>query len=150
MRKAKILALTILLSLVYQFCIVSAPKYTHVEKVLVLKPGMTQKEVNDTLGIGPYDINYSDSTGNHSLIYKYRVTDRKTVPFLLRETNGVKSKGKYMDLIAFYDSSDVAYAFQSKYSDSRINERRLDFNKVLTAITITAPSVLVYLGITKD
>lgn len=140
----------VLLSLVYQSCIVSAPKYTNVEKVLELKPGMSQSQVNEHLGIKPYDLDCFDSSGCHSLIYKYRVTDRKTVPFLLKETNGVKSKGKYMDLIAYYNAGDTVYKLESRITDSKLNERRLNFGKVLSAITVTVPSVLVYLGITQE
>lgn len=140
----------LLLSLVYQSCIVSGPKYTHVEKVLELKPGMSRDEVDKRLGITPYDISFYDSTGQHALVYKYRVTDRKTVPFLLKETNGIKSKGKYMDLITYYDSCDVVYRLESNPTDSKLKEKRLNVNTLITAITVTAPSVLVYLGITNQ
>lgn len=149
MKLAKSLYCFSALLILLQSCIVSGPKYTHVESVLKLKPGMSKAAVNDSLGLDPYDLNYYDSTGLYSVIYKYRVTDRKTVPFLLKETNGVKAKGRYMDLIVYYDSSDVAYRFESKISESKLKESRLDINSVITAATITVPSILVYLGITK-
>lgn len=115
-----------------------------------LSPGMSLQTVNAKLGIQPYDIYIYDSTGNRSYIYKYRTTDRKTVPFLLKETNGRKSIGKYMDLVAYYDSVDVAYRFESKPTDSKLDEKRLNVNTIVTIITVIVPTVLVYLGIKKD
>lgn len=135
---------------VYQSCIVSGPKFANVDKVMELKKGMSYDQVNTHLGISPYDMNKFDSIGRRSFVYKYRVMDRKTVPLLLKETNGVKSKGKYMDLIAFYDSSNIVYNLESRYTDSKLREKRLNFNSVMTVITVTAPSVLLYLGIKKE
>lgn len=137
------------LVVVAQACIVSGPKFTRVEKVLTLKTGMTKNEVDKHLGIEPYDLNFYDSSGNYSVIYKYRVTDRKTLPFLLKDTNGVKSRGKYMDLIAYYDINDVAYRLESRKTDSKLKETKVNINSIITAITVTLPAVLVYLGITK-
>src|SRR3990167_9928508 len=92
MRKTnKLLAIILIPTLLVQSCVVSGPKYTRVEKVMELSPGMSLQTVNAKLGIKPYDIYIYDSTGNHSYIYKYRTTDRKTVPFLLKDTNGRKS-----------------------------------------------------------
>lgn len=147
MKRADGVYFCLVLAFLVQSCVVTGPKYTHVESVLKLKPGMSKAEVNDSLGLGPYDLHHYDSTGSYAVIYKYRVTDRRTVPFLLKETNGMKAKGKYMDLIAYYDSSDVAYRFVSQRSESKLKESRLDINSVLTAVTITVPSILVYLGI---
>lgn len=149
MKNATVASFVTLLILV-QSCIVSGPKYTRVEKVMHLKTGMTKEEVNKQLGLKPYDIYCFDSTGNNSYVYKYRTTDRKTVPFLLKDTNGVKSRGKYMDLIAYYDTSNVAYRFESKPTDSKLDEKRLDINTLVTVMTVTLPAVAVYLGITKS
>ena len=115
-----------------------------------LSPGMSLQTVNTKLGIQPYDINIYDSLGNRSYIYKYRTTDRKTVPFLLKETNGRKTTGKYMDLIAYYDSTNTAYLFESKATDSKLDEKRLNVNTIVTIITVIVPTVLVYLGLNKD
>ena len=145
----KFLSIVLIPALVMQSCIVSGPKYTHVENVMQLSPGMTMDTVNSRLGIKPYDINVYDSTGNHSYIYKYRTTDRKTVPFLLKETNGRKSIGKYMDLVAYYDSTNVAYRFESRTTDSKLDEKKLNVNTIVTIITVIVPTVLVYLGIKK-
>ncbi len=148
-RVNKLLAIILIPAILLQSCIVSGPKYTHVEKVMMLSTGMTKDSVNKHLGIQPYDINAYDSIGNRSYVYKYRTTDRKTVPFLLKETNGRKSLGKYVDLVAYYDSTDVAYRFESRPTDSKLDEKRLNVNTLVTIITVIVPTVLVYLGIQK-
>lgn len=151
MRKMnKLLAIFLIPAVFLQSCIVSGPKFTHVEKVMELSPGMSLDTVNSRLGVQPYDINAYDSTGNRSYIYKYRTTDRKTLPFLLKETNGRTTLGKYVDLVAYYDSTNVAYRFESRPTDSKLDEKRLNINSLVTVITVVVPTVLVYLGITKD
>ncbi len=132
-----------------QSCIVSAPKYTHVEQVMQLKTGMSIDTVNQRLGITPYDMDIYDSTGYRSFIYKYRTTDRKTVPFMLKETNGKRKIGKYMDLVAYYDSTDIAYRFESRPTDSKVDQKKFNINILVTIVTVVVPSLLVYLGIQK-
>lgn len=146
----RFLAVLLTPAILLQSCIVSGPKYTHVEQVIELSPGMTMETVNQKLGIKPYDLYVYDSLGNRSYIYKYRTTDRKTVPFLLKETNGKQSTGKYMDLVAYYDTANVAYRFESKPTDSKLDEKRLDVNTIVTVITVILPTTLVYLGIKKE
>jgi hypothetical protein len=131
-------------------CIVSGPKYTRTEKVMELKLGMSLDEVNQHLGIKPYYIKSYDSIGERSFVYKYRVTDRKTVPFLVKETNGIESIGKYMDLVTYYTKSDTLYKLESKLTETEIKEKKLNINTLITAITVTVPSILVYLGITNS
>ncbi len=149
-RITRLLTLLLIPALLIQSCIVTAPKYTHVEQVMELEPGMTKDSVNAKLGIKPYDINIYDSLGNHSYIYKYRTSDRRTLPFLLKETNGKKITGRYVDLIAYYDTADVAYKFESKPTDSKIDEKKLNVNTLVTIVTVIVPTVFVYLGIKKD
>ena len=132
-----------------QSCIVSAPKYTHVEQVMQLKTGMSIDTVNQRLGITPYDMDIYDSTGYRSFIYKYRTTDRKTVPFMLKETHGKRKIGKYMDLVAYYDSTDSAYRFESRPTDSKVDQNKFNINILVTIVTVVVPSLLVYLGIQK-
>lgn len=105
--------------------------------------------VNQRLGIKPYDIDIYDSTGYKSFIYKYRTTDRKTLPFMLKETNGKKKIGKYMDLVAYYDSTDIAYRFESRPTDSKVDQKKFNINVWVTIVTVVVPSLLVYLGIQK-
>lgn len=94
MKKIVTILSVVFIILMNQSCIVSGPKFANVDKVMELKPGMTFEQVNTHLGIGPYDLHEFDSIGRRSYVYKYRVMDRKTVPFLLKETNGIKSRGK--------------------------------------------------------
>jgi outer membrane protein assembly factor BamE (lipoprotein component of BamABCDE complex) len=145
----KILAIALIPSLFIQSCIVSAPKYTHVEQVMQLKTGMSMDSVNSKLGIEPYDIDVYDSTGYRSYIYKYRTTDRKTIPFFLKETNGKKKIGKYMDLVAYFDSTNIAYKFESRSTDSKVDQKKFNINVLVTIVTVVVPSLLVYLGIQK-
>lgn len=149
-RGNKVLTIILIPGMVIQSCIVTAPKYTHVEKVMQLRPGMSMDSVNSKLGIDPYNFYIYDSTGNRSYIYKYRTTDRRTLPFLLKETNGKKTKGKYVDLVAYYDTANIAYRFESRPTDSKVDEKRLNINTLVTLITIVVPTLLVYLGIKKD
>lgn len=145
----KILAIALIPSLFIQSCIVSAPKYTHVEQVMQLKTGMSMDSVNSKLGIEPYDIDIYDSTGYRSYIYKYRTTDRKTIPFFLKETNGKRKIGKYMDLVAYYDSTNIAYHFESRLTDSKVDQKKFNINSFVIIITVVVPALLVYLGIQK-
>jgi hypothetical protein len=145
----KILAIILIPAIFLQSCIVSAPKYTHVEQVMQLKTGMSLDSVNQRLGISPYDMDIYDSTGYRSFIYKYRTTDRKTVPFMLKETNGKRKIGKYMDLVAYYDSTDIAYRFESRPTDSKVDQKKFNINVLVTIVTVVVPSLLVYLGIQK-
>lgn len=130
-------------------CIVQAPKYTHVEQVLELKPGMSQEEVSQKLGIPPYDIRYKNDS-LQVLVYKYRVTDRKTVPLFKKETNGMKVSGAYVDLLVKYDAAGKMVSFETCSKCSETNEKTtvVDFDKLITLITVTLPALLVYLGFT--
>lgn len=148
-RGNKILSIILIPVMVLQSCIVSAPKYTHVEQVMELKTGMTLDSVNSKLGVKPYDIHVYDSTGYRSYIYKYRTTDRKTIPFRLKETNGKEKIGKYMDLVAYFDSTDVAYRFESRSTDSQVTQKKFNVNTIVTIVTVIVPALLVYLGIQK-
>jgi outer membrane protein assembly factor BamE (lipoprotein component of BamABCDE complex) len=129
-------------------CIVHAPKYTGIEEVLLLKIGMTKDQVSDVLGIPPYDLkSYTDTATVY--IYKYRTTDRKTLPFAMNKTNGVKSKGKWVDLFVTYNKEGKATRIEScsECEETKVSEKKFDVNAVLMIITVVVPSVLVYLGL---
>ncbi|MDO8998904.1 MAG: hypothetical protein Q7W45_03990 [Bacteroidota bacterium] len=130
-------------------CIVNAPKYTTVEKVLNLKIGQSKGEVSLLLGTVPYNlILMTDS--ETTLLYKYRVTDRTTLPFLLKENNGKKIKGRYVNLLVTYDKDGLSKKIEScsNCDETIVQEKRVDINKVITFLTITLPIALVFLGIT--
>lgn len=137
-----------LLACFFSSCIVQAPKYTHVEQVLELKHGMTKTEVSAALGIPPYDLK-SKNDSVEILIYKYRVTERRTFPFLKRETNGIKAIGKYVDLFVTYDKEGKMLSMEScsECSETEEKTQKIDVNKVITLMTITLPAMLVFLGL---
>ncbi len=53
-----------------------APPYTNVDKILNVQPGMTLSEVNQTLGIDPFDVYYIYADGSFILVYNYRLKYR--------------------------------------------------------------------------
>jgi hypothetical protein len=129
-------------------CIVQGPRYTRVEKVLTLKLGMTKEEVSKTLNVSPYDLKaITDST--ETLIYKYRVTDRRTIPFLMKPNNGTSVTGKYVDLFITFSKEGKAINIESCSDCEKTDEKRMkiDFNKIITFITVTTPALLIYLGL---
>lgn len=130
-------------------CIVQAPKYTKVEQVLMLKNGMTREEVSQALGIPPYDIKSMNDSGSVTLIYKYRVTDRKTLPFLLKPANGVKTTGKWVDLFITYTKEGKVSNIEScsDCENTAVTERKVDFNAIILLVSVTLPAVLVYFGL---
>lgn len=130
-------------------CIVRGPKYTTVEKVMTLKPGYSLKEVNEVLVSKPYDINTYDSLGSKSYVYKYRVTDRKTVPFFVRENNGKEVRGKYMDLIVYLSPNDTVIKFESRASDSGLEEKKININNIIQFFSVTVPAILILVGISQ-
>lgn len=129
-------------------CIVNAPKFTTVEKVLTLHLGMSQEEVSEALGIPPYNFILHNDTST-VLLYKFRVADRTTLPFLLRETNGKKVRGRYVNLLVTYNRRLIATKMAScnDCDPTVVNQKKIDINKVITFVTVTLPVLLVYLGI---
>jgi len=144
--------LTLLLTLLFiiglSSCIVKAPKYLTVEKVLTLRQGMTKEEVSQILGIPPYNMVSMNDTAEFVLLYKYRVTNRATVPFFLKPTNGKPVRGKYVNLLVTYDKEGKVKSMEScvDCDETLIEEKRLDPDKIVTLITVTLPAVMVYLG----
>ena len=130
-------------------CLVKAPRYTTAEKVFDLKLGMSKDEVRNTLDVKPYYLKSLTDTQS-VLMYKYRVTDRAVLPFLLKENNGKDVKGKYVNLMVTYNMYEKAVKFEScnKCDESSIEEKKFDVNKLATFLTVTLPVVLVFLGIT--
>ncbi len=130
-------------------CLVQAPKFSNVEKVLGLELGQTPEQVSNTLGIPPYNF-ISENDSESVLLYKYRVYDRTTLPFMLKETNGKKTRGRYVNLVVTYHNGISTKMKSCDYCDeSQEKEKRFDFNKVMNVLTVTLPLVLVFLGIQK-
>jgi hypothetical protein len=119
-----------------------------VEKVLTLKTGQTREEVGQILGTVPYNfILLTDS--ENTVLYKFRVTDRTTVPFLLKENNGKSIRGRYVNLLVTYGKDGLTKKIMScnDCDETIVREKQLDVNKVITFMTVTLPIVLVFFGI---
>jgi hypothetical protein len=127
-------------------CIIQSPKYAKVEKVLTLNLGMTVEEVSGILGVPPYDIK-SKTDSSFILIYKYRVADRRTVPFIVTPTNGMKWRGKYVDLFITYSPMGRVTSINScsDCEDSGNVEKKIDidFTSIITLITVSVPAILI-------
>lgn len=82
-------------------CIVQSPKYTTLDKVLSLQLGMHKAEVEEILGIPPYNLKSYNDTSD-VFIYVYRVTDRRTLSFNTKPVNGRKTIGKYLQIAVAY------------------------------------------------
>lgn len=130
-------------------CIVHAPKYSTIEKVLTLKQGMTKDEVSQVLGISPYNLVSVNDTGETVLLYKYRVANRAMVPFFLKPTNGKTIRGKYVNLLVTYDAEGKVKSMETcvDCDETIIEEKRIDPDKIVTLITVTLPAVMIYLGL---
>jgi|ERR1051326_8552968 outer membrane protein assembly factor BamE (lipoprotein component of BamABCDE complex) len=144
----QILFFFIIFSCVFTSCIVHAPKYTGIEEVLQLKIGMTRDEVSKLLGIPPYDLK-SVSDKEIIYIYKYRTTDRNTVPLFMNKTNGVKTKGKWVDLFISYgnDGKVTNIASCSDCETTKVSEKKININTIITLVALLLPSVAVYFGL---
>jgi len=129
-------------------CFVQSPKYSTLDKVTSLQLGMSKAQVEEVLGIQPYDLKaYTDTSS--VFIYVYRVTDRKTISFTTGPVNGKKSIGKYVQL-------DVAYSMEGKVlsietcrycPDNLVTSSKIDYGKIIGFITVTLPVILVYFGL---
>ncbi|MEO6304754.1 MAG: hypothetical protein ABIP51_16455 [Bacteroidia bacterium] len=138
----------VLFAFIITSCVVRAPRFTMVEKVFELKMGMTKEEVSQVLNVKPYNFKLLNDTVS-VLLYKYRVTDRVILPFLLKENNGRSVRGKYVNLMITYNVSGKATRIEScnDCDPTTIDEKKFDVNKVVTFLTVTLPVVLVFLGI---
>lgn len=149
LEKIKKPVLIFVISVLMASCLIKAPKYTTVEKVFDLKLGMSKEEISAALNLKPYYLKSLTDTQT-VFLYKYRVTDRAVLPFLLKENNGKEIKGKYVNLMVTYNIYNKAVKIEScnKCDESAIEEKKFDFNKLATFLTVTLPVVLVFLGIT--
>ena len=110
---------------------------------------MTKTEVDESLGIQPYDIKAKTDT-SIVLIYIYRTIDRRTLAFNTKPRNGKKSTGKYVQLEVTYSNDNKVIKMEScnLCPDNLVTTSRIDFEKVFTFVFVTLPVILVFLGIT--
>jgi hypothetical protein len=129
---------------------VQSPKYTTLEKVMTLKLGMSKTEVEETLGLKPYNLKSCTDTSN-VFIYVYRVTDRRTLSFNTKPVNGRQKIGKYVQLEVGYSKKDRVISIEScnLCPDNLVNIDRIDFGKIIIFLTVTLPVLLIYVGLQK-
>jgi len=64
------------------------------EQIFALKIGVNKDSITSILKIPPYNIQ-SVSNTQKVLIYKYRKTERRVVPFFMGRSNGLRAIGKW-------------------------------------------------------
>jgi outer membrane protein assembly factor BamE (lipoprotein component of BamABCDE complex) len=134
--------------LMFTSCIVQSPQYARIDNVLALEVGMTKAEVEEVLGVGPYDLKaYSDSS--RTLIYVYRVDDRRTLSLLTNEHNGKATLGKYVQLNVTYSNVGKMVAIEtcSMCPDNMVGVTKIDFEKLLGFMMVTVPALLILVGV---
>jgi outer membrane protein assembly factor BamE (lipoprotein component of BamABCDE complex) len=130
---------------------VQSPKYTTLEKVITLQLGMSKTQVEEHLGVKPYDLKaYTDSS--NVFIYVYRTEDRKTLSFFTKPLNGHKSTGKYVQLEISYSKKDKVTNIYScnLCPDSLASTSKIDLSQVFIFVTVTLPVILIYIGLRKS
>jgi hypothetical protein len=129
-------------------CVVTAPRYTTVDKVFTLKLGMTKDDVAQALDLQPYYL-YSMTDSATVLLYKYRVTDRTTLPVLLKQNNGKSVLGKYINLLVTYNAKGISTKLETSTTCdvTTVATDKLNISEIITFITVTLPVVLLFVGI---
>jgi len=135
---------------IFTSCIVQSPKYTTLQKVLSLQIGMSKTEVEQILGLTPYDLKaYTDTSS--VFIYIYRTTDRKTLSFYTKPINGRRAIGKYVQLQITYSKKDKVINIEScnMCPDNLVRVDKINFNDIFVFLTVTLPVILIYIGLKK-
>ena len=137
----------LIVAIIMQFftsCIVQSPKYTTLEKVISLQLGMSKVQVEEILGLQPYDLKAYTDTSN-VFIYVYRVTERRTVSFNTKPLNGKKTIGKYVQLNVAYSKDDKVISIEScsLCPNNLVTTSKIDFEKIFLFITVTLPVLIV-------
>ncbi len=145
--KNQILQLTLILILLPS-CIVKSPKYTSVKQVMALEVGMTRKQVDSILRLHPYDIKSKTDTST-VYVYIYRLDDRRTLSINTKPLNGRVTNGKYEPLAVTYSKDSIMLAMEScsLCREELMSVSKVNFEKVLSFLMITAPALLIYLGL---
>lgn len=103
-----------------------APPYTNVEKIAKIKPGMSIEEVNNVLGISPYNIFHIQDDGGSVITYKYRLKKRRmTVPARMKKQMEVRASEEAQTLgSAWYDSEE--YTIYVLFKDLKVKSLMSD------------------------
>jgi outer membrane protein assembly factor BamE (lipoprotein component of BamABCDE complex) len=131
-------------------CIVQSPKYSTLDKVISLQLGMSKVQVEEILGVQPYNLKAYTDTSN-VFIYVYRLTDRRTLSVDTKPVNGKKALGKYVQLAVTYSMDGKVISMESCIlcPDNLVTTSKIDFEKVMVFVTVTLPVLLVYFGLKK-
>ncbi len=138
----------IIASVFLSSCLVQSPKYSTLEQVVSLKLGMPKAEVEEKLGIEPYNLKaYTDTSS--VFIYVYRVLERTTLYLDTHTINGKQVTGKYLQLEVGYSKDNKVISIEScNYCpDNLVSTSKIDFEKVLAFFTVTIPVILIYIGV---
>lgn len=129
-------------------CLVRSPKYSTLNQVISLQIGMTKAEVDELLGVQPYDLKALSDT-SITYIYVYRVTERRTFSFNTKPLNGKEVTGKYVQLAIMYSKNNQVINIEScSLCPSNLETTsKIDFGEVLVFITVTLPILLIYFGL---
>jgi hypothetical protein len=108
---------------------------------------MSKSQVEEILGIQPYDVKAYTDTSN-VFIYVYRVTERKTISFNTRPMNGPTRLGKYVQLNVAYSKDGKVISIESctLCPDNLVTKSQIDFEKIFAFVTVTLPVLLIYFG----
>jgi hypothetical protein len=141
-----VLFLFFLLSL--SSCIVKSPKYSTLSQVMNLHLGMSKMQVEETLGIKPYNIK-AITDSNIVFIYVYRPTERSTLSFNTKPVNGIAAIGKYVQLEVTYSKDDKVIKIEScnLCPDNLAATSTVNFEKIFIFITVTLPVILIFIGL---
>ncbi len=129
-------------------CLVQSPKYTSIDQVMSLEPGMTKDQVEERLGVKPYDVKLLTDTSK-VYIYVYRVSDRKTLSFNTKPVNGKKTTGKYVQLDVTYSMQDSLISIETcrMCPDNLTTTSKINVEKMVLFVTVTLPVLLIYFGL---
>jgi outer membrane protein assembly factor BamE (lipoprotein component of BamABCDE complex) len=126
-------------------CFVQSPKYSTLEQVMSLRVSMTKAQVEEILGLQPYNLKAYTDTSN-VFIYVYRVTARRTISFNTKPGNGKELLGKYMQLAVAYSKEGKVLSIEScnLCPDNLVTTSKVDFGEVFVFLTVTLPLLLLY------
>lgn len=145
----KLYLIILFLILISTSCIIQSPRYTNLENVFHVTPGMTIMEVDSILDLKPYNLKSKDQDGNFVYIYKYRVKEVRRIPFVMKGNQGFDTEGKYADLFVYCSKEGIVNKVESCINCEEVEEKetKIDYKLILTLITTTLPAVLIYLGL---
>jgi hypothetical protein len=139
-------------ALLFTSCLVQHPEYVKYDKVIDLESGMSFDDLQDSLGIKPYYIKEDALDGWKVYVYKYRTSELKRIPIIMRRNTGFEMEGDFVDLLVTVNQENIVVKLETVESpaDKEQNTTVIDFNSLMqgiaTMITVTLPAFLVFLS----